>query len=189
MKLNRAWILLAGLGLVGAGSVDAGDDKAPPAGEIRRDLSSVVRRQFSFELPALQLSAAPRPPSNPIVLEPAELLDPVTVKANRLKRIDLSPLEVLSPKGESEYAIKTYTSPLYRSTIAPLAQIAAYYANFLSIFSGWHPGEAEAVTLYRQEQKVRRLRQMDDFIDLERLTDPKTAKELKQIRAEMHDSP
>jgi hypothetical protein len=77
-----------------------------------------------------------------------------------------------------------YLSPLYRVTFGPLSQIAAYYFNFLTILHGWHPNEAEAVTLYRQDERLKMLEKLDSLVRLEKIADPKEAKELQRIRYE-----
>ncbi len=69
-------------------------------------------------------------------------------------------------------------------TFGPLSQIAAYYFNFLSILNGWHPNEAEALTLYRQDERLKMLGEMDSLIRLETIGGGKDAKELQRLRFE-----
>jgi len=93
--------------------------------------------------------------------------------------------EMLTDYGRLQFAKKTFTTPLYRATFGPLSQVATYYFNFLTILNGWHPSDAEAMTLYRESERVQILTDIDDLCRLEKLRDPHTDKELRQMRSEI----
>jgi hypothetical protein len=150
-----------------------------PAARLK--LSPMLARQVSFGLPVW----------SPAPVEPAEKLpppDPEVVKMAPVvvwgTRVKLSETDVLTDSGKLELAEKRYISPLYRVTFGPLSQLAGYYFNFLSIFQGWHPNEAEAVTLYRQDERLKMLSELDSLIRLETIGDAKEGKELQRIRFE-----
>jgi hypothetical protein len=51
--------------------------------------------------------------------------------------------------------------------------------------NGWHPNEAEAKTLYRQDERLKMLGELDSLARLEKIGgDAKDAKELQRIRFE-----
>ena len=107
------------------------------------------------------------------------ILSPYLVTAPRVK---LTEKETLTNKGRLALAQKQHITPLYRATFGPLSQLATYYFNWPSILGGWHPNEAEAMTLYRQEERLKMLDEMDSLIRLETLHNPKEAKQFKRIR-------
>lgn len=123
---------------------------------------------------------------NPVLAEPATSpvseLPPVLLPKVIVQEQRALPLErqVLTPKGRLEAAKKTHLSPLYQSTFGPLAQLATYYFNFPSLLGGWRPNEAEAMTLYWEEDRRRILKDMDSLIDLE--TDSNRINELRRVR-------
>ena len=47
---------------------------------------------------------------------------------------------------------------------------------------GWHPNSRDATVLYRQEERLKVLGELDSLIRLEMIHDPKVAKEMQQIR-------
>jgi hypothetical protein len=81
-----------------------------------------------------------------------------------------------------EFAKLKYTSPLYRATFGPLAQVATYYFNFLSILGGWHPNEAEAMTLYMEDDRARIAKEINELARLDAIKIGKGAEDLKYIR-------
>ena len=93
--------------------------------------------------------------------------------------------EMLTEYGLVQYAKKKFTTPLYRATFGPLAQIAAYYFNFFSILNGWHPSDAEAMTLYRESERVRILSEFDDLSRLEGIGNPHAGEEFRRMRWEV----
>ena len=97
-------------------------------------------------------------------------------------RVRLTETDLLTDEGKLKIAEKRYISPLYRVTFGPLSQIGGYYCNFLTILQGWHPNEAEARTLYLQDERLKMLGKMDDLIRLEELGDAKDAKEFRRLR-------
>jgi hypothetical protein len=90
--------------------------------------------------------------------------------------------ELLTDYGRMQVAKQRFTSPLYRATFGPLAQLATYYFNFLTILNGWHPSEAEAMTLYRESERVRILSDFDDLCRLEGIDDPPAGEEFRRMR-------
>ena len=109
-------------------------------------------------------------------------MEPVIVWGDRVK---LTAADVLPDGAKLEIAEKRYISPLYRVTFGPLSQVAAYYFNFLSVLHGWHPNEAEALTLYRQDERLKMLGALDSLAELETIGgDSKDAKDFQRIRFE-----
>jgi len=104
---------------------------------------------------------------------------PLIVRGDRVK---LAETDVLTDRAKLKIAEKRYISPLYRVTFGPLSQVAGYYFNFLTIFQGWHPNEAEAMTLYRQDERLKMLSELDSLSRLEAIGDAKEAKEFQRIR-------
>jgi hypothetical protein len=99
------------------------------------------------------------------------------------ERMRLNEKNTLSDKGRVEYAEKQYLSPLYQKTFGPLVQLATYYFNFLSILGGWHPNEAEAMSLYDQDERLERLTEMNDLIRLETIGNSWDAKKFEDLKA------
>jgi hypothetical protein len=154
----------------------------PAVPERRLKLSPLLARQVSAALPVWSPPLAKPPkkllPPDPKVVE----MDPVLVWGSRVK---LTETDVLTDTAKLEMAEKKYISPLYRVTFGPLSQLAGYYFNFLTILNGWHPNEAEARTLYLEDDRLQMLDEMDSLVRLERLGgDSKDAKELQRIRFE-----
>lgn len=162
-------------------------DEAPS--EVRSSYSSLsptARLGISFSPPAAKEteSAPASVPSFPTgssepIAPGIVLLDPYYISGPRVK---LSEKQTLTGKGRLALAQKQQITPLYRLTFGPLSQLAAYYLNWPSILGGWHPNQAEAMTLYRQEERLKMLDEMDSLIRLETLGDAKTAKQFKRIR-------
>jgi len=154
----------------------------PPAPEARLKLSPMLARQISSALPVwsppLAKPAEKLPPHDPEVVEMA----PLIVWGTRVK---LAETDVLTDTAKLEIAEKKYISPLYRVTFGPLSQVAAYYFNFLSVLHGWHPNEAEALTLYRQDERLKMLGELGSLAELETIGgDSKDAKDFRRIRFE-----
>ena len=152
----------------------------PPDAKSR--LSPVLAKQISSVLPAWS-----PPPPNPVVRLPPP--DPEVVQMAPVivwgARVKLTATDVLSDGAKLEIAEKRYISPLYRVTFGPLSQVAAYYFNFLSVLHGWHPNEAEALTLYRQDERLKMLGELGSLAELETIGgDSKDAKDFRRIRFE-----
>jgi hypothetical protein len=159
----------------------------PPAGGPSNyaALSPAARLGLKFSPPAKEEESSvvvPRSPSAvfPDPVAPGTVLLPTFVITER--RVKLTEKSVLSDKGRLEIAEKQCLTPLYRVTFGPLAQIATYYFDFLSILGGWHPNELEARELYREEERLRMLSEMDSLIRLETIDRPKGTKEFKRIQ-------
>ena len=99
----------------------------------------------------------------------AAILDSVTSETT------LRPTEkdVMTEKEELRLAKKNYLSPIYQAVFGPLSQLGAYYLNPLAIFTGWHPNDAEALTLARQERRLQERRELGELLELEGASDPK----------------
>jgi hypothetical protein len=97
-------------------------------------------------------------------------------------RVRLTDRDALTGTATLKLAEDAYLSPLYRVAFGPLMQVAAYYFNPLAILRGWHPNEAEALVLYRQDERLRGLAELDSLIGLELLDDAKDAGEFQRIR-------
>jgi hypothetical protein len=118
-------------------------------------------------------------------------IDVVTLPKFDVKgsRIKVTEDDVRTPEETLALAKKEYISPLYQVTFGPLSQLAAYYLNFPSILGGWHPGNAEAMTLHAQDLRVRKMKEFDDMVDMTALVDPKEAKTLKLLRVQLFRLP
>lgn len=90
--------------------------------------------------------------------------------------------DVMTDSEVLRLARKTYISPLYQVTFGPLSQLAAYLENPLAIFGGWHPSDAEANALARQQRRLDRLNELDSLMELESMSDPKNKAEFQEIR-------
>ncbi len=102
-----------------------------------------------------------------------------------MPRVKFKEHDILTGKGRLALAEKQQLTPLYRVTFGPLSQLAAYYFDWTSILGGWHPNQVEAMVLYRQEEDLRRQREMDDLIRLETLDetiDGKKTPRLKELK-------
>ncbi|HWA85370.1 MAG TPA: hypothetical protein VG710_04045 [Opitutus sp.] len=107
---------------------------------------------------------------------PALVLPRLTVEQ---RRIELDEHDVLTTKGRLEFAKARELSPLYRKTFGPLALVAAAYFNPLVLLTGAQPNDAEAMVLYEQDERLRRLRAEDELIEIYRKTDPAAFQQLK----------
>ena len=158
----------------------------PPAPGAKVRPSRVLAARISSALPIWN-----PPPAKPV--EKFTTPDPKVLKMAPLivwgTRIPNGETEVLTESGKLEIAEKRYLSPLYRVTFGPLSQIAAYYLNFLTILEGWHPNEAEAMTLYRQDERLERLRELDSLTRLEMFGDARDVKEFQRLRFEARATP
>jgi hypothetical protein len=141
-------------------------------------LSAAARLGVSFK-PA----PAPQAPAEAPALAPGTVALPSYIV--REKREPLTSDIILSPAATAAMAKDKYLSPFYRVTFGPLAQIAAYYTNFLTLFDGWHPNDAEALVLYRQDRRLEQLTELNDLIDLEMIDNPRAKKELEGARFEI----
>jgi len=148
-------------------------------------MSPAARLGVSFSPPAKEgesTSAAPQPApvvSPGPVTQGTVILEPYLVTTPRVK---LTEKEILTNKGRLALAEKEQITPLYRLTFGPLSQLAAYYFDWTSILGGWHPNSREAMTLYRQDERLKMLDEMDSLIRLETISDPKVTKQFKRIR-------
>jgi hypothetical protein len=91
-------------------------------------------------------------------------------------RVKLKDNDVATDKLRVEQAVNKYTTPLYRTTFGPLSQIAEYAFNIPSIFHGWHPNEAEAMTLREQDIRIERMEEMKRLSRLNLIGNPDAAK-------------
>ena len=135
---------------------------------------------------AERLGISFNPPKDPeIITVPAAAPGTIVMPRFEIKdsRLKLTRDDLPSPAEKLLEAKREYISPLYASTFGPLSQLAGYAMNFLTIFGGWHPNNAEATVLYVQDARLRNIREFDDLIDLERLADPKEANELARTRS------
>lgn len=85
----------------------------------------------------------------------------------REKELRLKERELLTEHGKLLYAKKRFLSPSYQKIFGPLSQLAGYYLNFLSLFGGWHPNDAEARVLMEQEERLERMRELSNLSRLE----------------------
>jgi hypothetical protein len=167
--LSAVLALAAGSLLCGTPAVDRSD---------YANLSAAARLGVAFK----PSPAGPEPSPSPAAA-PGPIALPKYIVRETQER--LTPDIVLSPKAALDMAKDKYLSPLYRVTFGPFAQLAAYYTNFLSVFDGWHPNDAEALVLYRQERRLGQLAELNDLIDLEMIDNPQAKKQLERTRFEL----
>jgi len=100
-------------------------------------------------------------------VEPPEVvMDRLVVTA---KKLNLEPHEMLTQRGRMVEAKRKHLSPVYQKTFGPLAQLAGYYFNWLSILGGWHPNDTEAYLFAEQDERLRILRGLSELEKLDRL--------------------
>ena len=99
----------------------------------------------------------------------------------RDRRIDLTEREVLNERGLIDTAKQRYLTPAYQKTFGQLSELALLYFNPLALLGGWHPNDAEAMALYEQDERLRRMRRSDELLDLYHLDDPNSAIKLKEL--------
>jgi hypothetical protein len=145
--------------------------------------SAVERLGFTFSPPK-----EPNKPGMPdLPAAPGTVVLPkFDVKDSRIK---LTKDDVLSPTDKLIDAKREYISPLYAVTFGPLSQLAGYFTNFLSISNGWHPNTTEAVVLYVQDARLRKIAEFDRLAELEVLADPSQLPALHRLRAETFRQP
>ena len=181
--LTKAALLFFGAMAVSAVCAEASDAGGEPQQEGH--LSASVLLGFKFHPPARTIEDVTEAtqPTSPVFSDGVSpgtfVLPPYFLNEARVK---LTNKEILTDKGRLEIAEKRYISPLYRTTFGPLAQLATYYCDWLSILGGWHPNEAEAMALYRQQERRLMLDEMDSLIRLETALDPKATKQFQRIR-------
>ncbi len=107
------------------------------------------------------------------------LLEPFIVNGSRAK---LTERAILTDGARLKLAKDRTLSPLYRYTFGPLAQLASYYFNPLGLLLGWRPNDAEAQVLYRQEERLQMLGEMDALVRLDRIGGSKDSKLLQRVR-------
>ena len=159
--------MILALGLVSAAW---GDEPAPPA----------TRLGIHFE------PQAPAVSDNPILNPPAPPAGVVELPRFDVKemplRIDAD--ELLTAHGQLDDAKRRFISPLYAKTFGPLAQLGAYYLDFFSILGGWHPNDLEALVLYDQDRRLKRMQDFNDLIAVSKVASPDEARELLDLRNE-----
>jgi hypothetical protein len=82
------------------------------------------------------------------------------------KRIPFNERDVLTAAGRLDVAKKTYLTPAYEKTFGPLGTLASYYFNFLAVFGGWHPNDADALALYADADQKRRNIEMNSLLEV-----------------------
>jgi hypothetical protein len=97
---------------------------------------------------------------------------------------NLTKEDLLTPKATLDAAEGRYISPAYKLTFGPLTEILCNINKMPGVLAGWHPGEDDALTLYRQDERLEKLFELDADIDLEKIGGSMDAKELRQLRDE-----
>jgi hypothetical protein len=154
---------------------------APPSDATQAPPSDYSRLSVSERLGIMYRPAAKNTEGTFAVtpLSDSILLPILIVKESRLK---LTAADILTEKAKLKIAQDRYLSPLYRVTFGPMAQIAEYYFSPLTVLKGWHPNEAEAMTLYRQDERLDKLAELDAMIELETIDNPRESKQFQEIR-------
>lgn len=191
-RSSSAGLLLILIGTVGfaLSGHGASSDDSPAAGSS----ASENHRHQSVDRLGIKFNPNPQDEKNsPAVprlaaIDPADAsldvtkLEPFIVKGPRVK---ITERELLTKKGTLALARKTQLTPLYEVTFGPLSQVGSYYFNWLTILGGWNPNNAEAMTLYRQEEEVRRDKEMSDLMRLESFQEVDLEKSLQKPKPQM----
>lgn len=166
---RMCWLFLLGFVLaVGVHArTGAGQGANPTTGAKRA--SAAARLGFHFEAQPTTTSAKTGPASQGVPhglsTDGSVFVMPKMVVSTRREK--LSPRDMLTSQGKTELAENTCLSPLYRAVGGPLVQLATYYFDFTSILGGWHPNATEARTIYEENERLRRLTEMDDLMNLD----------------------
>ena len=147
------------------GTVAIAAESAPPAAP-----SSAERLKMRY---APEQLAHVTPTNN----EPVILLPKFEVQDSRVK---LSASDVMSSSELLAQAKLRYLSPVYQRTMGRVSAAVGMLANLPSIFGGWHPNDAEASVLFTQDERLRRMNDSDELMQLLQKADPAGFKELKQ---------
>ena len=186
--LSKCTIVFCGAMTVSAmGAAPTASDETPAnTPSSYSALSPTARLGIAFSPPAKASESAavavphifPMGSSDPIAPDTV-LLNPFYITGPRVK---LTEKQTLTNKGRLALAEKQHITPLYRATFGPLSQLAAYYFDWTSILGGWHPNSREAMALYRQDERLKMLDEMDSLIRLETIHDSKETKQFRRIR-------
>ncbi len=181
---GAAWIFL----LLGTPALTA--ELAPGRAEIQPPPPDAPARPLPPSPPATSSAARVerlRLGFAPIGLadEPAPLADnsPVIVLPNfdvRDDRLELSPRDVATSKELLAAAKLRYLSQTYQATLGQLSAALGIVANLPSILRGWKPNDAEASTLFAEDERLRRQRESEDLVEMLDTLDPATARELRR---------
>lgn len=131
----------------------------------------------------LQITFSPQPRTAPLPVDAS----PVIVLPNfdvRDSRIDLEEHRLLTAKGLLAEAKRRELSPMYQRTFGPLAVVAAVYFNPLSLLMGVRANDAEAMVLFAQDERLRRLHESESLIEVYKESDPATYQDLKVVLRE-----
>ena len=164
LNLRRSALII---GLVWAGAFGA-----IRAGEAVEDKVARLRIAFDPHPRATAVAGdrpafADGPSSGEFAADDVLHLQKMVVAARRQQLIER---DLLTPSGKLDLARQLYLTPVYQKTLGPLSQVAAYYFDFLAIFGGWHPNDAEAMALYEDDAQKRRNTEMAELISLDRFS-------------------
>jgi hypothetical protein len=148
--------------------------------DSRRDTVERLRFRFSVE-PSTESGPSSATVSNTEADAPPPGVTRLPRFEVRDRRLDLTEREVLTDRGLVDSAKQRYLSPVYQKTFGQLSQLALLYFNPLALLGGWHPNDAEAMTLYEQDERLRRMRRSDDLLDLYRVDDDGEAIKLRRL--------
>ena len=95
-------------------------------------------------------------------------------------RVRLSERDVMSSQALLAEAKERYLTSVYQKTIGQVSAALGLIANLPSILGGWHPNDAEATVLFSQDERLRRIRNTNDLLELVEITDPVEYKALRQ---------
>lgn len=96
--------------------------------------------------------------------------------------VRLSPNQVKTNSAILAEAKARYLNPVYQETLGKLIHIAEVCANPLAlILGGWRPNDATAMTLYAQDERLIRINESRDLIDLYKDTNPAKSRELREL--------
>ncbi|MEO6004271.1 MAG: hypothetical protein ABIZ04_19175 [Opitutus sp.] len=95
-------------------------------------------------------------------------------------RVRLSERDAMSSQALLAEAKERYLSSVYQKSFGQISAALGLIANLPSILGGWHPNDAEASVLFVQDERLRRIRDTNELLDLVEITDPAEYKELRQ---------
>lgn len=136
------------------------------ASEANADKVLTEKLGYTYDPHVRDVKGAPAAVLMPAVEPPEVMMDRLVVTA---KKLNLEPHEMLTDRGRMKEAQKKYLSPVYQKTFGPLAQLAGYYFNWLSILGGWHPNESEAALFAEQDEIVRIRTRLAELEQLDRV--------------------
>ncbi len=155
--------VLSLFGMLTMASVGAAE--VAPAANLSESTSSRLKLTFTPAVPVEKPAVDP---------SPAVLLPKFEVRDSQVK---LSPRDVQTGAALLAEAKARYLNPVYQKTGGQLMAVVELIANPLG---GWHPNAATAMTFYAQDERMRRIKESNELIEVHQ-GDPAKYRELKEL--------